>query len=92
MEIESADQGSHASNRPGTVKDDGDMQRMGKVQEFKVSVFGDPRSHISHPRSEKSATYRGTEFCFRLAGNMGVYFDVSELNALEVPFATISDM
>lgn len=39
MEIQSADQGSHANHKPGTMKDDGDMQRMGKVQEFKVSEY-----------------------------------------------------
>lgn len=41
MEVQAMDQVGHASHRPGTVKDDGDMQRMGKVQEFKVCIFED---------------------------------------------------
>lgn len=92
METQPTDQSSLSSYGPGTVKDDGDMQRMGKVQEFKVSVIGDPQSHISHPRSEKFATCRGTKLCFRLASNMGVYFDVSDLSALILPIATITDL
>ncbi|KAJ5331410.1 hypothetical protein N7476_001193 [Penicillium atrosanguineum] len=38
MDIPPVDQGSHASHRPGTVKDNRDMQRMGKVQEFKRNM------------------------------------------------------
>ncbi|KAJ5677035.1 uncharacterized protein N7477_002668 [Penicillium maclennaniae] len=38
IEIQPADQGSLASDGPSTVKDDGDMQRMGKVQEFKRNL------------------------------------------------------
>jgi hypothetical protein len=46
MEVQAMDHDGHASHGPGTVKDHGDMQRMGKVQEFKVCIFEDTRFSI----------------------------------------------
>lgn len=87
MEVHPLDQDVPPTQK-GTVLDDHDMQRMGKIQELKVcrllsAETGPPplieveplNSHI--PRPAKYATGGCLEFCFDFTGNVGVHFDVS---------------
>jgi hypothetical protein len=80
MEVHPLDQDVPPTQK-GTVLDDHDMQRMGKIQELKVCrlfqphVASTPQSHI--PRIAKYATGGCLEFCFDFTSNVGVHFDVS---------------
>lgn len=64
----------------GTVLDDDDMHRMGRVQEFKACLSLPLHCiDFSHSQTEKSTTIGCIEFCFGPASDLGISSNVSNI-------------